>query len=65
MKQNLSKTLYQHYFQNCKKLGNLWDLLNQKNITNKLDVKISIKYRGINNKNKKSERTENMYTNYW
>jgi hypothetical protein len=62
-KQNLNKILYQLHIKNGKQWGNLWDLINQNN-TNKLDMKMSTKYRGINNKNKKTIGAENVYINY-
>jgi hypothetical protein len=51
-KQNVNKTLYHLHIRNGKEWGSLWDLVNQ-NITKKLDLKMNVKYKGINNKIKK------------
>jgi hypothetical protein len=61
-KQNLNKTLYYLHIQNGKQWGKTWDLINQ-NITNKLNAKMSTKYKCINNKIKKlSEQKTKTYT---
>jgi hypothetical protein len=60
-KQNLYKTFYYLHIQNGKECGNLWDLIN-KNISNKLEIKINIKYRNINNKIKKLKEQQKTCT---
>jgi hypothetical protein len=46
--------LYHLHIQNGKQWGNLWNLISQ-NITDKLDIKMNINYKDINNKIRKVE----------
>jgi predicted nucleic acid-binding Zn-ribbon protein len=48
-KQHLNKSLFALHLENAKKWGNLWDLIHR-NLLDKIEDKVSAKYRNINKK---------------